>query len=255
MKKLKVFTDESCLNEQYLGYGGIFIREDNYNELELLLEDYAVKNSFSEREFSYKKCSKSDIERYIEFVKLFFDYLIKKKSENKMWVADFRSLIINTETNPIKFLDKSWEEGFYKFYFYFITRSISYIPKDTFTDFELNVADKTDSYKYRTEVLQITTSGALQKNYPTCIVNEIKRDRPKQSRVHQMVDILLGCVTYRFNGKDSDNKRALVEYFEKRIGTSLNKDFKPNIRPINVWGFSSKGQKRWVKDATGIVGF
>ena len=61
MGKLKVFTDESCLDEQYLGYGGIFIQEEYYDELELLLENYATTNAFGEREFSYKKCSKSDI--------------------------------------------------------------------------------------------------------------------------------------------------------------------------------------------------
>jgi len=254
MKKLKVFTDESCLNEQYLGYGGIFIQEDCYIELESLLENYAINNGFTEREFSYKKCGKADVDRYIGFTKLFFDFLIKKNNENNEWVADFRSLIINTLTNPIKFGDNSWEDGFYKFYFYFITRSISYIPNVSNAEFELNVADKTDSYKFRTEVLQITTSGALKGNYPKSTVNEIKRDRPKQSRVHQLVDILLGCVTYRFNGKDSDNKKALVDYFELRIGTPLNKDFKPDIRPINVWGFSSRGQRRWVVGATGVVG-
>ena len=63
MKKLKVFTDESCLNEQYLGYGGIFIQEDCYDELETLLEEYATNNGFAEREFSYKKCGKADVDR------------------------------------------------------------------------------------------------------------------------------------------------------------------------------------------------
>lgn len=192
--------------------------------------------------------------RYVGFTRIFFNYLLKKKAEKNEWVADFRSLIINTRTNPIQLTEKTWEDGFYKFYFHFLTRSLFSITNKADTEFELNVADKTDSYKFRTEVLQITTSGALKNNYPNCTVNEIKRDRPKQSRVHQLVDVLLGCVTYRFNEKDSENKKALVEYFEKRIGTPLNVDFKPFYRPINVWGWSSKGQERWVKGATGIVG-
>jgi hypothetical protein len=256
MGKLKVFTDESCLNEQFLGYGGIFIKEEFYEELEKLLEDYAVSNGFGDREFSYKKCRKPVIDRYIGVLGVFFDFLIKKYKDGNGWVADFRNLIINTHTNPIQLTEKTWEEGFYKFYFHFITRSLFNITNRYDSEFELNIADKTDSYLHRTEVLQITTSGALKGHYgDQCVVNEIKRDAPKQSRVHQLADVLLGCVTYRFNSKSNENKEDLVQFIEKRIGTKLDIDFKPKNRPINVWGWTSKGQERWVEGASGVVGF
>jgi hypothetical protein len=256
MSKLKVFTDESCLNDQFLGYGGVFIKEEFYDELEGLLEDFAKKNGFEGREFSYKKCRQPVIDRYIGFISVFFNYLIAKYKAGNGWVADFRSLIINTQTNPIQLTEKSWEEGFYKFYFHFITRSLFNITNSYNTEFELNIADKTDSYQFRTEVMQITTSGALKGHYgEKCTLNEIKRDNPKQSRVHQLADVLLGCVTYRFNNKSNENKEELIQFFEKTIRTKLNIDFKPNNRPINVWGWTSKGQKRWVEGANGVVGF
>jgi len=255
MGKLKVYTDESCLNEQFLGYGGIFIKEEFYNELETLLQEYAVNNGFEGREFSYKKCRQPVIDRYIGVINVFFDFLITKYRAGNGWVADFRCLIVNTRTNPIQLTEKTWEEGFYKFYFHFITRSLFNITRKYDTVFELNVADKTDSYKFRTEVLQIVTSGALKGHYGNqCIVNEIKRDSPKQSRVHQLADVLLGCVTYRFNNKSNENKEDLVQHIEKRIGTKLDIDFKPKDSPINVWGWTSKGQKRWVEGASGFVG-
>jgi hypothetical protein len=152
MKKLKVFTDESSLNEQYLGYGGIFINEDSYAELEAILEEYAVKNGYAGREFSYKKCRKSNVDRYVGITNLFFEYLAKKKNETSELVADFRCLIVNTRTNEIQRTEKSWEEGFYKFYYQFITKSLMKITQEKDIEFEINVADKTDSYKFRTEV-------------------------------------------------------------------------------------------------------
>jgi len=256
MGELKVFTDESCLNDQFLGFGGIFIIEEFYDELEALLEDFANKNGFEGREFSYKKCRQPVIDRYIGFVNVFFNYLIAKHEAGYGWVADFRSLIINTNTNPIQLSEKSWEEGFYKFYFHFITRSLFNITNSYNSGFELNIADKTDSYKFRTEVLQITTSGALKGHYGNqCTLKEIKRDNPKQSRVHQLADVLLGCVTYRFNNKSNENKENLVQSIEKRIASKLDIDFKPKNRPINVWGWTSKGHKRWVEGASGVVGF
>lgn len=254
MSKLKVYTDESCLNDQFLGYGGIFILEKYYVELENLLNNYANSNGFNARELSYKKCSKTDIDRHIGITKIFFDYLQKKKMETNHWVADFRSLIINTKTNQIHLNNETWEVGFYKFYFQFITKSIFNLSYTNDTEFEFNIAEKSDSYKFRTEVLQNTITGALKKRYSNkCTVNEIKRGKPKESRVHQVADILLGCVTYRFNNKNSESKENLVKYIENRINSNLNLDFKPIERPFNVWGFSSRGQERWVKGSSGVV--
>lgn len=254
MIKIKVFADESCLSERCMGYGAIFIKDEYYDELEKHLEFYTQTNGINNREMSYKKCTTSDIDRYIGITKLFFDYLVEKYNQKKEWIADFRSLIINTETNPVKFNNNSWEDGFYKFYFHFLTRSLNLITENRAYEFELNIADKSDSYPYRTEILQTTIGGAIRKNYgDKCILHEIERGNPKQSRIHQMADILLGCVTYRFNNKELENKAKLVEYIESRIGNSLNYDFLPHFRPFNVWGWTSKNQERWVKGATGYV--
>lgn len=253
MPIFKVFTDESGLTEQYLGLGGIFIEDIVFWDLENRIEEYANDNGYRGREFSYKKCKKTNIDRYIGLVELFFNFIKEMKPKYGDHMVDFRCKIINTTTNELQRTEKSEEEGFYKFYHTFISASLGSLDKKG-KDFELNVADKPDAYKYRTEILQSTIGGNLKAQFgEKCTLSEIERGNPKNVRVHQLADVLLGAVTYRFNNRDSDNKRAYVNRIEELVGKRLTDDFKPYERPFNVWAFASRGQKRWVDGATGVV--
>ncbi len=251
MKKFKIFTDESCLKDQFLGYGGMFINEYHFNILEAKLEKYAEENGYKGIEFSYKKSGNSNIDRYIGFTNVFFDYINEFRPRRNQIAVDFRSLLLNTHTNPLQLTEKSEEEGFYKFYYQFITKSIFNITRQKEDiEFELHVADKPDSYQYRTEILNCTIGGCLKQEFGKyCHLKEIERGKPKEYRVHQLADVLLGCVTYRFN-KKSNNKEPLVAYVESRNG-KLFDDYKPWERKFNVWAFSSTGQKRWAPRAKG----
>ena len=78
-------------------------------------------------------------------------------------------------------------------------------------------------------------------------VFELERGRPKEKRVHQLADCLLGAVTHRLNKGDyaSGHKTELREHVQTKVGKGLNWDFGPNVRPFNIWSFTAKGEKRW----------
>lgn len=245
-----VFSDESGVGERVLGYGGTFLPGAAAEEAESVLEEFAQLRSFGKKEFSWKKCSRNELDRYKLFVDKFWD--INERGLD----LDFRALAVDVRNNPLT--REPWsttdEEGFYKFYHFFITRSLEQIGGKV-PCVDLRVAVLQDQYPYRTEILQKTVGGRLKEEFgDSTVVTEVERGTPKLARVHQLADVLLGAVTYRVNNRDPEGKsrkRELCEHIEGRVGRRLDQDFYPSERPFNVWFFSSTGQARWGKGSRG----
>lgn len=245
-----VFSDESGVGERVLGFGATFISGGNAEEAESLLEEFAGSRSFGKKEFSWKKCSGNELDRYKVFASKFWEL------RDRGLDLDFRALVVDVLTNPLT--REPWsstdEEGFYKFYHFFITRSLEQVAAHA-PCVDLRVAILEDQYPYRTEILQKTIGGRLKEEFgDSTLVTEVERGTPKMARLHQLADVLLGAVTYRINNRDpkgKSRKRELCEHIESRVGRRLDHDFYPNERPFNVWFFSSTGQKRWGKGSTG----
>jgi len=245
-----VFSDESGVGERVLGYGGTFLIGGAVESAEEILEEFAQSRSFGDKEFSWKKCSANELERYKLFVDKFWELL------DRGFELDFRALVVDTSSNPLTRAPWSStdEEGFYKFYHFFITRSLEQIGVSA-PCVDLRVAILKDQYPYRTEILQKTVGGRLKEELgDSALVTEVVRGTPKMIRLHQLADVLLGAVTYRVNERDPEgrsHKRGLCEHIEGRVGRRLDHDFLPPERPFNVWFFSSIGQDRWGKGARG----
>jgi hypothetical protein len=245
-----VLSDESGVGERVLGYGAIFVAGAAVKEAERVLEDFAQSRSFRSKEFSWKKCSGNEVERYKLFVDKFWDF------QTQGIHLDFRALVVDVHLNPLT--REPWstsdEEGFYKFYHFFVTRSLEQIGA-TAPCVDLRVAVLEDQYPYRTEILQKTVGGRLKEEFgDRTLVTEVVRGTPKMVRLHQLADVLLGAVTYRVNNRDpkgASRKRELCEHVEAKVGRSLDHDFYPRERPFNVWFFSSSGQDRWGKGSRG----
>lgn len=245
-----VFSDESGVGEPVLGYGGTFILGSAVPEAEAVLEEFAQSRSFGHKEFSWKKCSRNELARYKLFVDKFWEL---QEGEIEL---DFRALVIDVHRNPLT--KEPWssdhEEGFYKFYHFFITRSLEQMGA-TAPCLDLRVAVLEDQYPYRTEILQKTVAGRLKEEFSDdTLVTDVVRDTPKMARLHQLADVLLGAVTYRVNNRDPEgtsHKRGLCEHIERHVGRQLDVDFFPSERPFNVWFFTSSGQDRWGKGASG----
>ena len=237
-----IFADESGLTERYIAYGAILLPTASLDAAEESLQRFADSTIYKEREFSFKKCSRREVELYKGFIGSFWSL--------QGYGLDFRAMVVDTHQNPMRcpqFGCETWEDGFYKFWYQFLVESARIVASNA-KSFRLVVGDKTDEYPYRTEVLQTTVKGGLSGHLGSRFeVFELGRGRPKEQRVHQLADCLLGAVTHRLNKGDdaSGHKTELREHVQAKVGKALNWDFGPHERPFNIWSFTAKGQKRW----------
>jgi hypothetical protein len=246
-----IFADESGLNDQFLAYGAIFAPSSQVDAIESKLSAFCDLRGAKQREMSWKKCSKREVERYADFAAVFFDLQAMGHQ------IDFRALVVDQHRNPLKdpeFKCETWEDGFYRFYYQFITGSIRQVAP-TAKNFHLVIAETDDQYRHRTEVLGTTVAGGLrQKLGEHFEVADVVRGAPKALRIHQLADVLLGAVTYTLNRADTGSQKALiVERIESRLGRKLADDFLPKTRPFNVWYFTPLGSRRWASGSSGTV--
>jgi hypothetical protein len=246
-----VFADESAVRERFLCYGAVFLPTGLVEEAEKCLAEFCSRRGFGDREMSWKKCSSAEVDRYSEFAQLLWEI------NDRCCVCDFRALVVDTKQNPLRggaFRCTSDEDGFYKFYHFFITRSLAIVAKDA-TEFDLVVGAADDQYPFRDEILDKTISGSLRKLLAQEItVREVQRAHPNQARLHQLADVLLGAVSYRFNRFErSKPKTGVCDTIESRLDKALTDDFRPGERPFNVWAFAGKGKSRWTEGARGSV--
>ena len=249
-----VFSDESGVGERVLGYGGTLMPGHVVSKIEAHLEAFASSVGFGAKEFNWKKCSKNELDRYKLFVDAFWDLQAPRSR------LDFRAMLVDTAKNPLTAPAAGChndEEGFYKLYHFFITRSLENVGARS-TCVDLRVAVVPDRYPYRAEILGKTVGGRLKDELGThALVTEVNRGTPKMARVHQLADVRLGAVTYRVSKRDPQGlsqKRFLCEHIEARVGKRLDHDFLPSQRPFNIWFFASGGSNCWGKGAQGVVG-
>jgi len=238
-----IYADESGLTERFLAYGAILLPTAETDRAEETLQGYAEPTLYRGREFSFKKCSKGEIEIYKGFAGHFWTM------QNSFHI-DFRAMVVDTRQNPMEstqFGCNSWEDGFYKFYHHFLFQSARIVAPQS-KKFHLVVGNKTDEYPHRTQILETTVKGALSRVFGADYdVFELERGQPKDKRLHQMADVLLGAVTHRLNKGDMrpGHKCELRNYVQSKVGKELSWDFMPGERPFNIWSFTAKGQKRW----------
>ena len=244
-----VFADESGWTDRFFGYGGVFLPSSNVHLVEAKLEAFCSMSGFAQREMSWKKCSKGEVDRYCEFARLLWEI------GDVISPLDFRAMVVDTERNAFREPDFNCatdEDGFYKLYHFFLTASLRKVAPST-TAYQIVIGTMTDQYPHRDEILRATTGGALR-NYlgPSFTVAEVERASPRHQRVHQLADVLTGCVTFAFNRADSGSyKRAILDAVEQQVGRSLTKDFLPDLRPFNIWAFAARGRRRWAHGASG----
>ena len=236
------FTDESGTSERFLCFGGVFLPTGLIDEAEFVLDAYCQRRGFAQREVSWKKCSKAEVDRYSGFAELFWEI------DCSICTIDFRALVVDTHTYPLR--DPATgcntdEDGFYKFYHFFISRSFELVGGQA-DEFEVVAAPLADAYCFRTEILTNTVAGALRAAADGRYrVTEIQRDSPRVRRLHQLSDVLLGAVSFRFNRYDgAAHKAPICHKIEQKVGQSLEGEFYHADRPFNVWRFIAKEDLR-----------
>ena len=245
-----VYSDESATDpkEQFLGYGAVFLPSEQVDIVENIIDGWCSSRGL-QGEVSWKRCRLPLLSRYREFADLFWQEMVPRGGE-------FRCMIVNTEQNPLvrpEFKCITREDGFYRFYHFFLTRGVQ-LSAPTATSVNLIVGDLTDQYPFRPEVLHKTIEGALRQRRIACTSVTMNRSAPRDSRIHQMADLLLGAVTFSLNQRDSEVKRKLHDHVQGRVGQPLNRDFGPDVAPFNVWPFVSRGSRRWAEGSFSQLG-
>lgn len=247
-----VFSDESGLSERFVSYGAVLLPTSLVEPAEAILDQFCEENGFGDRSLSWKSCSKGELERYRFFADAFWD-------APELEQADFRAMVVDTRKYPLQHPASganTREQGFYRFYHWFLVGSIKNVLAEG-TRFELIIAPRSDQYPFNKEILESTLAGALRRDLPDSFESSaIAISNPKLSRIHQLADLLLGAVSYQFNRRTRDpkgksHKKILHDHVRHRVDRDLDQDFLPNDRPFNVWGWTPKGSKRWVRGARG----
>jgi len=248
MRNPVVYSDESGLGERYLVFGAIYVPAERVADVERELAEWCQRRGFAHREVSWKKCSRRESARYAELAELFWDLSLR-------YAIQFRAMVVDTVRTPLKHEPSgatTEELGFYRYYHLFLTRSTRLVAPEART-VVLHIADLDDQYQHRTDVLVKTITGKLKELLPESFsVANVDRPSPRESRIHQLADVLTGAVSYRLNGRSS-HKEAICAAIEARLGQRLDQDVLPNVHPFNIWAFVPKGQRRWNKGARGTV--
>ncbi|WP_419166794.1 hypothetical protein [Candidatus Palauibacter sp.] len=254
-REYTVYADESATGERYLGFGALIASSGAMARAEGSLKAFCNNNGFADRSVSWKSCSPGETGRYREFVSRF------ARLNTPRLQLDFRAMIVDTKRHPLKHPASradTAEQGFYKFYYSFLSRSLKIVATNP-CQFKLVVGATTDQYRFRTDILENTVAGKLRSAFGVPLeMTSLERTDPRDSRCHQLADLLLGAVTYRFNRSTRDpegrsHKRAVHDAVRSLAGRDLDTDCLPAERPFNVWAWAPKGQRRWAPGAGGVV--
>jgi hypothetical protein len=247
---ITLLSDESFIRGRIVALGAILLPTRLLPQADAVLQSYCQRHGLEAREMSFKKCSAGEADRYVGFVDQFWDLRARGVP------VDFRAMVIDTRRNPLKapqYGCETDEAGFYRMYHQFITCSVGKVAPGA-THYELVVARTDDSYAHRSEILGKTVSGALRQRLGTRFgVCDLTRDNPAKSRTHQLADVMLGAVTHVYNPTGSAHKLPIRELIQARVGRSLDSDFLPSERPVNVWHFASRGRARWASGSQGVA--
>ncbi len=223
---INVYCDESCHlendNSNIMVIGGVWCDKNKVKVISQEIKNLKIKHNIKPNfEIKWVKVSNNKIQFYSELLKLFFD------NEN----LHFRCLIVSDKS---KLRHKEFGQDHNTFYdkmYYQMLCSILdsnesyniYIDiKDTHTHEKCNVLKMYLCNKYR--------------DYEAKIIKKIQPVDSSEIQLMQLVDILIGAVSYLNRGLNtSDAKLRLVNEMKEYSGLSLNHSTSLFSKKVNIF--------------------
>lgn len=223
---INVYCDESCHLEHdkstIMTIGGVWCNKTKVKEISEKIKNLKIAHGISPNsEVKWVKVSNNKIEFYSELLKLFFDedginlrcLIVSDKS--KLRHDDF-----GQDHNT--FYDKMY----YLMLCYMIDSKESYNIyvdiKDTHTNEKCNIVKSYLRKKYR--------------DYDGNIICKIQPVNSSEIQLMQLVDILIGAITYSNRElRSSDAKIRLVNEMKEQSGLSLNHTTSFNSKKVNLF--------------------
>lgn len=229
------FCDESGIDgtARYMAIGGVWIH-DRVGELSRIrkgLDDCKWMHGIS-AEMKWGKVSQDKLAAYKAFVDEFF---------GAATAMDFRCIIVDKHVlNYRKFHNNNKELGFYKFYFLLLSRNLS-----KGSDYYIYTDDKSNRRRNRLGELQTVVNNWANREMKCWPVKTIEPRESHQDVIIQMVDVLLGAVSSRWNNAANVNRNVtkdeLAGYIAKKAGLpDLKRATTRMRRPLNIWVWQSK---------------
>ena len=222
-----IYCDESStVKRKYMLIGGLWLPSQIEREIRNSLLD--VKNNYGiQHELKWTKVSKTYFDIYRDFVNVFFDFqdLV------------FKCIIIDTSILDYQnYHNGDKELGFYKFYFFLISRNL--IPNSKHYLFTDSIDNREPN---RLSDLKRIINNWYKKNCDpdwAPLINIEPKDSKKDELI-QLVDILLGAVAFSWNQDGtSQGKTLLVKQITSNLGLNtktLHFVTPKRFQKFNIW--------------------
>ncbi|MCG8527161.1 MAG: DUF3800 domain-containing protein [Opitutales bacterium] len=215
-QEFSVYCDESCHLENDLSpvmtLGSIHLPNDGVRQFSLQIREIKRQFGLADKfEIKWTKVSPSKLDFYLSVLDYFFSHP----------TAHFRAVVLKDKGRlDHKAFDQTHDSFYYKFYYLLL--------KEAFRD--------TGQYRVFLDIKD-TTGWEKAKGLETYLYPKLKPEqsikkveivRSDQIAVLQVVDLLIGALTYHHRGlSTSAAKSALVDYIKNRTGLKLLSSTKP----------------------------
>lgn len=226
----EVYCDESGqelfgtrpTGEHYVLIGGLWIRTENRkaykDHIKQLRHKYKVGG-----EFKWKRVSPSRLNFFLELVRFFFD----QRDEMR-----FRVIVLRAdEMDAVRFHESDNELMFYKFYYQALHHWIL-----DFNRYRVFVDTKTNRVHNRIQILEKCLRSA---NISSLV--DVQALPSHEVDLLQLVDVLMGAVSYKFHRRDtSAAKIGVLAEIERCLGKEIVPTWRSENK-FNVFLFKSGG--------------
>jgi hypothetical protein len=225
---LEVYCDESrqqlFAGKDRIGFvvlGSVWLETARREDLKARIKELRARHDLH-GEFKWQKVSPSRSGFYSDLVELFFGEPMR-----------FRAIVLATEEmDAVRFHDADKELMFYKFYYQLLHHWI--LGQNTYRIF---VDTKTNRVPGRVKILE----RVLRNANLTAQILGVQALPSRQLDLLQLADVLLGAVSYSFNGRGkSQAKNSVVA----AIGQHIGHEIEPTSRAaqkFNIFRFRPQG--------------
>jgi hypothetical protein len=224
-----VYCDESCHlpndSSNVMVLGAIWLPKEHVRNISENIRHIKVEHGLSPKfEVKWVKVSSSKLDFYRKLLNFFFDQPLLR----------FRSVVITGKShlNHEKF-HQTHDDWYYKMYFQLLEHLIGLKNK---YNIYLDIKDSRGGEKVK-KLHEILCNIAL--DFDKTIVKKIQLVRSHESELIQLVDLLIGLLSYHSRGfKTSKAKLELIDLFKRKSGYSLTNSTPLNEAKTNLFFWS-----------------
>jgi len=225
IEKTSVFCDESChlpkSVERVMLLGCIYAPTSSVRDLSLQFRELKEKHR-ARGELKWTSVSKSRGQFFLDTVELFCN----------LEDLHFRVLVVpdKAKLDHDIFNEGSHDTFYYKMYFSLLSKILS--PTEMY-DIYIDIKDTRSKFKLQT-LREVLCND--RRDFTSQMIHTIQHVRSHEHELMQLADFLIGAVSYRHRGLDTNaTKVAVVERLERCLGYDLLNSTPLSTRKFNIF--------------------